>query len=185
MFFLLFSSVHVYMLSCFSCVQLFEYMDLSPRLPYPWDFLGKNAIVGCHAFLLGSFQTQGSNSHLLHLLLAGGFCTVRAWILDTWVWFQIEKGCSFEILIRLNTAQKNRRENISLIILCLGCIEMRPLDIVVVLVSKLCVTLLWPQLTLVHQAPLSMGYLMAQMVKNLPGDTSFFSWVRKISCRRE
>ena len=28
-----FPSVHVYMLSCFSCVQLFEYMDLSSRLP--------------------------------------------------------------------------------------------------------------------------------------------------------
>ena len=68
MFFLLFSSVHVYVLSCFSCVQLFEYMDLSLRLPCPWDFPGKNAIAGCYAFLQGSFQTQGSNSCLLLLL---------------------------------------------------------------------------------------------------------------------
>ena len=31
-------------------------------------FLGKNTGVGCHALLQGIFPTQGSNSHLLHLL---------------------------------------------------------------------------------------------------------------------
>ena len=33
------------------------------RLLYPWDFSSKNT-----AFLQGLFQTQGLNSHFLHLL---------------------------------------------------------------------------------------------------------------------
>ena len=33
----------------------------SIRLPSPWDFLGKNAGVGCHFLLQGIFLTQGSN----------------------------------------------------------------------------------------------------------------------------
>ena len=33
-----------------------------------WDSPGKNTGVGCHALLQQVFQTQGSNSHLLHLL---------------------------------------------------------------------------------------------------------------------
>ena len=36
------------------------------RLLCPWDSLGKNTRVGCHALLQGIFLTQGSNSHLLH-----------------------------------------------------------------------------------------------------------------------
>ena len=32
----------------------------------PWGSQGKNAGVGCHFFLQGSFQTQGSNLGLLH-----------------------------------------------------------------------------------------------------------------------
>ena len=54
------------------------------RLVCPWDSLGKNTAVGCHALLQGIFPTQGSNPHLLCLLrieptslmslaLAGGF----------------------------------------------------------------------------------------------------------------
>ena len=38
------------------------------RLLCPWDFLGKNAGVGCHFLLQGIFLTQGSNPLLLHLL---------------------------------------------------------------------------------------------------------------------
>ena len=34
----------------------------------PWNFPGKNTGVGCHFLLQGIFLTQGSNSHLLHLL---------------------------------------------------------------------------------------------------------------------
>ena len=37
------------------------------RLLCPWDSPGKNT-VGCHFFLQRIFPTQGSNSHLLHLL---------------------------------------------------------------------------------------------------------------------
>ena len=38
------------------------------RLCCPWNFPGKNTGVGCHFLLQGIFLTQGSNSHLLHLL---------------------------------------------------------------------------------------------------------------------
>ena len=34
----------------------------------PWNSPGRNTGEGCHFFLQGIFQTQGSNSHLLHLL---------------------------------------------------------------------------------------------------------------------
>ena len=34
------------------------------RLLCPWDSLGKNTGVGCHALLQGIFPTQGSNTHL-------------------------------------------------------------------------------------------------------------------------
>ena len=37
------------------------------RFLCPWDFPGRNTGVGCHAFLLGIFLTQGSNPGLLHL----------------------------------------------------------------------------------------------------------------------
>ena len=36
------------------------------RLFCPWDSLGKNIGVGCHALLQGIFLTQGSNPGLLH-----------------------------------------------------------------------------------------------------------------------
>ena len=34
----------------------------------PWDPPGKNPGLDCHALLQGTFPTQGSNLHLLHLL---------------------------------------------------------------------------------------------------------------------
>ena len=39
------------------------------RLLCPWNFPGKNTGVDCHFLLQGIFPTQGSNPHLLHLLL--------------------------------------------------------------------------------------------------------------------
>ena len=41
---------------------------LPARLLCPWDSVGKNTTVGCHAVLQGIFLTQGLNPHLLHLL---------------------------------------------------------------------------------------------------------------------
>ena len=41
------------------------------RLLCPWNFPGKNAIVGCHSLLQGIFLTQGLNLHLLHLTCIG------------------------------------------------------------------------------------------------------------------
>ena len=38
------------------------------RLLCLWDFLDQNTEMGCHFFLQGIFQTQGSNPHLLCLL---------------------------------------------------------------------------------------------------------------------
>ena len=38
------------------------------RLLCPWNFPGKNTVVGCHAFLQGIFLTQGLNPTLLHVL---------------------------------------------------------------------------------------------------------------------
>ena len=42
---------------------------LPARFLQPWDSPGKNTRAGCHFLLQGIFQTQGSNLHLLHLLL--------------------------------------------------------------------------------------------------------------------
>jgi len=52
----------VCVLGHFSRVQLFVTLwTISTRLLSPWDSLGKNTIVGCHALLQGIFLTQGSN----------------------------------------------------------------------------------------------------------------------------
>ena len=59
------------------CLTLSNPMDYSPSLSKwesigllcPWDSPGKNTGVGCHALLQGIFPTQGSNPHLLCLLL--------------------------------------------------------------------------------------------------------------------
>ena len=50
-----------------SCLTLCDPMEPA-RLLCPWDSLGKNTGVGCHALLQGFFPTQGSHPHLLHLL---------------------------------------------------------------------------------------------------------------------
>ena len=52
-----------------SCPTLWNPMDCCPgRLLCPWDPLGKNTGVGCHAFLQGIFPTRGLNPCLLSLL---------------------------------------------------------------------------------------------------------------------
>ena len=66
-------SMHVCMLSHFSCVQLFA--TLWSVALCPWDFPGKNTEVGCHFLLLGIFLTQESNLCLMFPALAGGFFT--------------------------------------------------------------------------------------------------------------
>ena len=65
--------VHVhacaYMLSHFSCVQLFATLWTVPtRFLCLWDSPGKNTGVSCHALLQGIFPIQGSNTQLLYLL---------------------------------------------------------------------------------------------------------------------
>ena len=57
----------VLLLSHFSHLRPLAIQGLQPtRLLNPWDFLGKNTGVGCHALLQGIFPTQESNQHLLH-----------------------------------------------------------------------------------------------------------------------
>ena len=58
----------------FMCVHGYSVLSYSLRLMdysllCPWDFPGKNTGGGCHFLLQGIFLTQGSNPHLLHLLL--------------------------------------------------------------------------------------------------------------------
>ena len=53
-----------------SCPTHSDAMDCKPtRLLCPWDSPGRNTGVGCHTLLQGIFPTQGSNPHLLCLLL--------------------------------------------------------------------------------------------------------------------
>ena len=55
--------------SCFSRIRLFVTLwTVICQAPLPMGFSGKNTGVGCHAILQGIFPTQGSSSHLLHLL---------------------------------------------------------------------------------------------------------------------
>ena len=49
-----------------SCLTLCNPMDYNPPIICPWDSLGKNNGVGCHALLQGIFLTQVLNLHLLH-----------------------------------------------------------------------------------------------------------------------
>ena len=51
-----------------SCLTLCDPMDCSPQAPCPWESLGKNTGVGCHAIYQEIFLTQGSNPSLLQLL---------------------------------------------------------------------------------------------------------------------
>ena len=56
------------------------------RLLPPWNFLGKNTRVGCHALLHGIFQTQGLNlglprcGQILYQLSHKGSPGVLAWV---------------------------------------------------------------------------------------------------------
>ena len=56
-------------LCCVSCPIVSNSLwphGLQPtRLLYPYDFLGKNPMLGCHSLLQGIFLTQGLNPHLL------------------------------------------------------------------------------------------------------------------------
>ena len=54
-----------FVLSCFSCVQLFATL-WAARLLCPRDSPGKNTGVGCCALLQGFFPSQGSKPSLLH-----------------------------------------------------------------------------------------------------------------------
>ena len=57
------------MLSHFHRVRLFATLWTEPaKLLCPWDSLGKNTGVDCHALLQGIFPTQESNPCLLQLL---------------------------------------------------------------------------------------------------------------------
>ena len=63
-----------------SHVQLFSTLwTVALQAPPSMGYSGKNTGVGCHAILLhGTFLTQGSNPHLLHLPeLAGRFFTTE------------------------------------------------------------------------------------------------------------
>ena len=52
--------------------------ELEPvRLLCLWDFPSKNTGVGCHDLLKGIFPSQGSNLHLLWLLLCRKFFTIE------------------------------------------------------------------------------------------------------------
>ena len=53
--------------------SLWPYALQPARLLCPWDSLGKNTGVACHALLQGIFPTQGSNPHLVWSCIAGGF----------------------------------------------------------------------------------------------------------------
>ena len=60
------------------------------QAPCPWDSLGKNTGVGCHALLQGIFWTQGSNLHLFQIvthLAKSERCMIRRkgrWNQVTW-----------------------------------------------------------------------------------------------------
>ena len=55
---------------CIAAPTLCELYELQPtRLLYPWDSLGKNTGLGCHAVLQGIFLAQGLNPGLLHCRL--------------------------------------------------------------------------------------------------------------------
>ena len=50
-----------------SCLTVLQPPGLWPaRLLCPWNSIGKNTEVGCHALLQAVFQTQESNLHILH-----------------------------------------------------------------------------------------------------------------------
>ena len=67
-------NIYIYIRACIQCcfshVGLFMTLwTIAHQTPLPWDSPDKNTRVGCHALLQGTFLMQGSNSHLLCLLL--------------------------------------------------------------------------------------------------------------------
>ena len=61
------NSMHVCMVSCFTCVQLLVALwTVAHQAPLQRGSPGKNTRVGCHAFLQGIFPTQGLNPGLSH-----------------------------------------------------------------------------------------------------------------------
>ena len=66
-------------LSCFSHVHLCNPVDNSPRLLCPWDSLGKNIGVGCHALLQGSSRPRDGTCVSSDSCTAGGFFTAEPW----------------------------------------------------------------------------------------------------------
>ena len=85
-------SMHAYVLSRFSHVQLFVTpRTVAARLLCPWDSPGKNTRVGSHALLQGIFPTQGLSPGLLQLLQC-------RWILYHWA---TEKAHIFNITLDL------------------------------------------------------------------------------------
>ena len=67
------SSKHTFAMCLCACVlSRFSWLSVTletvTRLLCPWDSPGKNAGVGCHTLLRGSFLTQGSKLRLLWLL---------------------------------------------------------------------------------------------------------------------
>ena len=62
------NTLHMYMLSYFSHVQLFATPTVSHQAPLSMGFSRQEYWSGCHALLQGIFSTQGLNPHLLCLL---------------------------------------------------------------------------------------------------------------------
>ena len=72
------SCVHVYMLSCFSHIQLFATLwTVAHQALLSMDSSGRNTGVGFHALLQQIFLTQGSNPCLMSPALAGRFFTTK------------------------------------------------------------------------------------------------------------
>ena len=69
----------VWVLSCFSCVQLFATLrTVACRLFCPWDPPGKNTGVGCHSLLQGNLPDPGMEpASLMSPALLGGVITTN------------------------------------------------------------------------------------------------------------
>ena len=74
------------------CVALSRFSHFWPdssrpsRLLCPWDSLGKNTGVGCHALLQRLFPSQGLSMRLLQLLLASRFFTTEPLGKPLYIW---------------------------------------------------------------------------------------------------
>ena len=76
-----------------SCLTLWDLMGPQPtRVLCPWDSLGKNTRVGCHALLQGIFPTQVLNPCLLCLLLwqAGSLPLALSGLKEAWLGYEKE-----------------------------------------------------------------------------------------------